>query len=245
MLLIVHADSGLENIHGVTPQAFRYGHGFNSAIAGIVPERFQDEHHGVDLSQLHPSFGYSARHLLPNEYVSSTRDPLQEPLGPKSMESVEAKRAAMAQDLEHISDSSQTDDNHTGGHLLAIDRKSYRTQASKPGAEGDRSMLMSDLLLGEGYGHRDSQDSFQETRIDPVPQDLAPQEAKSEKRPSVAGSPSDTKKTRGQRAGPLTAEGKAHANRVKKRGRKGCIHKRKKRKVTPRRYESPITPQTC
>lgn len=234
--MTLHTNSGVGSLHGANSQAIRHGFGFDLRSTGVVQERFQGDQHVVDLSQPHPSFSNGSRHLSPHEYVSSTINPLQEPLGPKSMESVEAHRAAMAQDLGHVRESSQMEDDHTGGHPYAAGGESYRNQASEPVPEDDRSMLMS--FLGEGYGHRETQDIFQETHPEPVTPGLAPQEARAGKRSqaprSIAGSPSHAKKPRGKRTGPLTAEGKAHANRVKKGSRKGCIHKRKKQKVIPR-----------
>ena len=250
LLITFNADSGLEYLQGTSPQAFRHGHGLNAANASIVPERFPgDNHHPVDFSSSHSSFDNSARHSSSPGAISSTKDVLQEPLGPKSIQFVNAQRAAMAQDLGQIIESSQRKGDFTGGYHQTSDENFYLNQASQPVPQNESSMPMSDLLLGEGYGHRDLQVVFQEPHPEHVPEGPAPQEAGARKRSqtprSVAGLPTDSKRRRGKRLGPLTPARKAHANRVRKAPRKGCIHRRRKQSVILRRCQFSVAPQTC
>lgn len=233
--MVLHADSGVGNLHGANPQVVRYEYGFNSANTGIVPESFQeDPHRAVEVPQSHRSFNHSARHQTSPGSISSTRDPLQEPLRATSVESVNADWTAMAQDLEFINESRQPEDNHIGGHPYATVEGSYRNQAPGPVPEDNSSMPKPGSLLGEGYGHRDLQD-VQESHPEPASQGQAPEKARARKKSkepySIAGSPNQTKKPRGHRKGPMTNEGKAHAARMRKGPRKDCIHRRNKQKV--------------
>lgn len=238
MLRIVHAESGIENIHGASSQAFRYGHGTDSANASLVSQRSQgDLHHPVKFPLSHPSYHDNARDSSSPGTILSTNEYLQEPLGPRSIQSINANKAAMEQDLGQMFTSSQSRGDYTGGHLLATDGFSW-SQAFESVSENDRSMPVSGLLLAEGYGHRDPQVPFQEAHPEPVSQGPAPGEAGARKRAqaprSVAGSASNSKGTRGKRNGPLTAKQRAHQNRVRKAGRKDCVHKRGKSRVIPR-----------
>ena len=251
LLLIFHADYGLGNPHGAS-QALRPEYGSNLANTSNVPESFQGGGlHVGNIPQPCPSFNYNARHSSSPGTISSTEELLQEPLGPRSMQSVNAQNAAMAQELRQIIRLSQPEGNRTGAYPHVMDRNPYRGQASQPVTEDEQSMPRPNVFqgLGEGYGHRDPRDISQATHPEPEPRGLAPQEVGLRRRsraPRVgAGSPRQSRNKRGKRGRPLTQEEKAHAKRVRKLNRKGCIHKRRKAKVIPRRYELLVTPQFC